>query len=88
MNYLKQIKILYKEIYPIEKRESDKLVHLWGYFVTRPISMLITPFFINLNISANAATYMGFLIGILSLCYGCLGYTIISVILYNCFFSL
>ena len=47
MNYFKKIKVLFKDIYPIEKRESDKLVHLWGYYVTRPISMVITPIFIK-----------------------------------------
>ena len=86
MNYINQIKRLYEDIYPKEKQESDKLVHLWGYYVTRPISMLITPFFIKLNIGANIATYIGFFLGLLSLLSGCSGNPVIAVILYNCFF--
>ena len=86
MNYFKKIKVLFKDIYPIEKRESDKLVHLWGYYVTRPISMVITPIFIKYKVSANTATNMGFFIGVSSLVLGSFGYITLSVILYNCFF--
>ncbi len=71
VKYITQIKKLYKDIYPKEKRESDKLVHLWGYYVTRPISMLMTPFFIKLGVGANHATYISLLIGLSSLWSGC-----------------
>jgi phosphatidylglycerophosphate synthase len=85
VKYITQIKKLNKDIYPKEKRESDKLVHLWGYYVTRPISMLMTPFFIKLGVGANHATYISLLIGLSSLWSGCTGHPLLAVILYNIF---
>jgi phosphatidylglycerophosphate synthase len=83
--YIDQLKQLNKETYPKEKRESDKLVHLWGYYITRPISMLITPIFIKLGVGANNATFISLSIGLSSLFYGCNGRPLYAVILYNIF---
>jgi len=83
--YFDQIKYLYANAYDSEKRKKDKLVHLWGYYVTRPISMIITPFFIELGIRANHATFLSLFTGLISLFFGASGYLLFSAILYNIF---
>ena len=84
-NYVKTIKKVYSETYPIEKRNSDKLVHLWGFYVTRPLSMLLMPLIIRTGIGANTATFLSLAIGILALFFGYLGVPIVSALLYNFF---
>ena len=83
--YFDQIKFLYANAYDNEKRKKDKLVHLWGYYVTRPISMIIAPFFIKLGVRANHATFLSLFVGLISLFFGTLGHLLFSAILYNIF---
>ena len=84
-NYVKTIKQLYSETYPVEKRNSDKLVHMWGFYVTRPLSMLLMPLIIKLGIRANTATFLSLVIGIFSLSFGYFGMPMVSALLYNFF---
>jgi phosphatidylglycerophosphate synthase len=47
-----------KRIYPEEKARLSLIRNPWGYFVVRPFSYRITPWFINLGFSANAVTVL------------------------------
>ncbi len=49
-----------KRIYPVEKAQLRLIRDPWGYFVLRPISYRITPWFIHLGFSANAVTVLAF----------------------------
>ena len=48
-----------RQSYTSRKARTDLTAHLWIYLVLRPISFALTPFFINLGLSANAVTALG-----------------------------
>ena len=84
-NYTDIILKIYATAYDDERRYFDKLVSLWVYYVTRPISIALTPMFIWVGISANQVTFLGFLAGLLSFGLGTSGYMFQAAILYNIF---
>jgi len=83
--YLSTLKQLHSLSYTKEKKYFDKVVSSWLYFVTRPISIFVTPVFFILKISATQITFIGFIIGLFSLYSGFVGALLISSILYNIF---
>lgn len=84
-NYISIKNRLFKEAYTEERRFFDKIVSLWVYSVTRPLSFLLTPFFIILKINANFVTFIGFLFGLFSFRYCFYGSFIEAAIFYNLF---
>ena len=83
--YLAIIGNIYSIAYDKERREFDRIVSLWVYYVTRPISILITPFFIWAKISANQATIIGFLFGLLAFMLSAKGMLLAAAVMYNMF---
>ena len=63
INYKEQ---LLNETYSEDRKVFDKVVSLWVFYITRPISFIITPIFLLFGFSANAITLLGFLVGIFS----------------------
>jgi len=55
----------FSKIYSEERKKEDKET-LWVYYVTRPVSFLITPLFLRLGFSANQVSVLGMEIGALS----------------------
>lgn len=51
-----------QEAYSTEKRQRDKSSHLYAYLVVRPLSIRLTPFFVNRGIGANVVTGLGLLL--------------------------
>ena len=74
-----------KDGYSKEKKQSDKIVSLWLFYVLRPLSFLLTSIFLWLNVSANFATLIGFIVGFLSLIASSAGFLLIGPLLYNLF---
>jgi len=83
--YVTIIEDLYRISYNDERKYFDKIVSLWVYYVTRPVSIFITPFFIFFKINANLVTIIGFIIGIGSLISSYLSNFLSSALLYNLF---
>lgn len=74
--------------YSDDKKIFDRISSLWLYHIIRPISFLISPLFIVLNISANTATYISFITGVISLYFGFMGDFLLSSFFYNAFWVL
>jgi len=85
IKYIANVKQVRNLSYTKEKMNFDKIVSFWLYYVTRPISFLLTPLFYLLKVSATKITIIGFLVGLISLSAGFTGSFIISSILYNIF---
>jgi|APSaa5957512535_1039671.scaffolds.fasta_scaffold53406_2 phosphatidylglycerophosphate synthase len=85
--YKKYYKLLINESYSNDKRFFDRVSGLWIYFLIRPISFVLTPAFVMLRVSANTATFLGFLFGIFALFFGAQGDFLLSAILYNLFLT-
>lgn len=83
--YLSIKRSLFQETYDKKRQFFDRIVSLWVYYVTRPVSFYLTPFFIISKVSANFTTFLGFLIGLVSLGYSIFGNFIQSAIFYNFF---
>ena len=60
MSSLRDIRLTYTE----EKREQDK-GNVWIYLVIRRLSFYVTWAFLKLGISANQATFISIVVGIL-----------------------
>lgn len=56
-----------KYCYPEHKKEKDLQVSLWLYFVIRPASFYFTYIALKVKIGPNHATFIGFIIGLVSL---------------------
>ena len=78
-------KQLINKTYDQNRRNFDKIVSLWVYYVTRPISFIVTPFFIICGFSANASTLFGFVLGILSFIFSIYGELFYAALFYNLF---
>lgn len=59
--------------YTAEKARATLVNDLWGHFVIRPISLRLTPLFINLGFSANVVTVLGLMLLICGLVFILLG---------------
>ena len=55
----------FSEIYSTQRQKEDKET-VWVYYVTRKISFWITPFFLKLGISANQASFITIITGIVA----------------------
>jgi len=53
--------------YPQGKKDLDRMVSLWLYYVIRPASFYATYLSIHARLSANQATLVGLVVGIISL---------------------
>jgi len=84
-HYSNQFSYIYKITYDDERKFYDKLVSLWVYYVTRPISIAFTPIFTKLNVSANQTTVIGFIFGLVSLMLAAYGASINAAVFYNIF---
>lgn len=62
---LKSLYIDVRSAYSDTKRKADHQGAFYVYYFMRPLSFYFTPFFIRLGITANQATYIGTLAGIL-----------------------
>ena len=74
--------------YDDDRRLFDKVVSLWVYYVTRPMSFPVTWVFLLISLSSNAATLISMVIGLTSCVMFTLGSrdtVIIGAILYNGF---
>ena len=59
---IKARKVSYKDVrkgYTEEKARRDLTTEPWIYYVLRPLSFVITPFFIRIGLEANAVTLLG-----------------------------
>jgi len=83
--YKQKYNLLISSTYSSDKRFFDRISGLWIYFLIRPVSFLLAPIFILLNISANSVTFLSFLIGIMALFFGAQGEFILSAVFYNLF---
>lgn len=72
MSYLEIYRSV-KANYTPEKRADEKISDYPGYLIYRPISFVITPFFISLRISANATTVLSIAVAIIQLPIACFG---------------
>ena len=82
INYKEQ---LLNETYSEDRKVFDKVVSLWVFYITRPISFIITPIFLLFGFSANAITLLGFLVGIFSFILCINGQLFNAALLYNIF---
>jgi len=74
--------------YTEEKARRDLTTEPWTYYVLRPLSFVITPFFIRIGLGANAVTLLGLvplLSGIVFILFGSVSYSgfIIGAIFLN-----
>lgn len=53
------------EFYSSQRQKEDKET-FWVYYVTRPLSFLVTPIFLKLSLSANQVSCLGIIIGIIA----------------------
>ncbi len=78
-------KQLLSETYNNNRKNFDKIVSLWVYYVTRPISFIITPIFVILGFSADLSTFLGFVLGIVSFLFCINGELFYAALFYNFF---
>ena len=71
--------------YPDDKKNMDRVVSLWLSFVVRPISFLFTYLFWLCRITANQATFIGFLVGLVAICMAAYGEFIMAAAFLNLF---
>lgn len=64
MSNLKSLYFDVRSAYSENKRKADHQGAFYVYYFMRPLSFFLTPFFIQLKMSANQATYLGSLAGI------------------------
>jgi phosphatidylglycerophosphate synthase len=74
-----------EKCYPKNKKDIDRVVNLWIYFVIRPASFYATYFAVNARISANQATLIGFMAGIVSLYMAYIGNFFFAAVFLNMF---
>jgi len=65
------------------KKEFDKREDYYRCYMLRPLSFYLTPIFIRAGISANVVTFLGFIVGIISLILFCEGKFVMGAILFN-----
>lgn len=74
--------------YDDDRRQFDKVVSLWVYYVTRPMSFPITWVFLRMGLSANAATLFSMVVGLTSCTMFAVGSweaAVLGAVLYNGF---
>ena len=74
-----------EKCYSTNKKDIDRVVNLWIYFVARPLSFYVTYLAVNARISANQATLIGFMVGIVSLYMAYIGNFFFAALLLNIF---
>ena len=74
--------------YPASKKSIDRNVSLWLGFFIRPISFAVTYVFMLAGISANQATFIGFLVGATSVILAAKGFFFAAALLLNLFLVL
>ena len=78
-------KQLHNKTYDQNRKNFDKIVSLWVYYVTRPISFIVTPVFIMCGFSADISTFFGFVLGVLSFIFSINGELFYAALFYNLF---
>ncbi|MDC3328446.1 CDP-alcohol phosphatidyltransferase family protein [Pseudomonadales bacterium] len=74
--------------YPENKKITDRNVSVWVSFVVRPLSFYLTYAAYRLGVSANQATLVGLLVGILSVASVVVGIPVLGALLLNFFLVL